>query len=332
LGARIRFVLGRLLLAIPTLVAISAITFFLGALAPGDPTEIMLGQHADPASRLRLRHELGLDRPPLVQYGSYLWRAVHGDFGRSYETRRPVTDIVREGFPNTATLALAAIILASLFGVTLGVLAAARQDTMVDRAAMLVAISGASIPAFVLAPVLIVLFALRLRWLPVSGWTGPENLILPAVVLAARPAALIARLTRAQMVEVLRQDYIRTAVAKGLSWSAVVRKHALRNAMLPVLTVIGSSLGYLLSGSFVVETIFSVPGLGWYSIQSITRRDYPVIQATTLLMAVGFVSVNILVDLLYGWLDPRLKPAGGSVRRGGAAEVESGELTEEVNR
>lgn len=304
-----RFIATRLLLAVPTLLAISAIAFFLGALAPGDPVEIMLGQHADPASRARLRHELGLDRPLLVQYGSYLWNAVQGDFGRSYETKRPVTEIVREGFPNTAVLALAAILLASAAGVSLGVVAAARQDTAVDRAAMFLAIAGASIPAFVLAPILIVLFALKLRWLPVSGWAGPENLVLPAVVLAARPAALVARLTRAQMAEVLRQDYIRTALAKGLSWAAVVRKHALRNALLPVLTVVGSSFGYLLSGSFVVETIFSVPGLGWYSIQSITRRDYPVIQATTLLMAVGFVLVNIVVDLLYGLLDPRVRLA-----------------------
>ncbi|MBW3623599.1 MAG: ABC transporter permease [Armatimonadetes bacterium] len=302
-----KYVLHRLLLAIPTLLVLSLITFLLSALAPGDPVALRLGQHADPAARARLRHELGLDRPLHEQYFTYLGNAVRGDFGKTYRTEVPVREIMSEGIPYTFTLAFWAMAVAVAAGIGFGVLAAVYQNTWVDRAAMVVTLIGVSIPAFVLAPLLILLLAVRLGWLPVAGWEGPQYLILPALVLAGRPAALIARLTRTQMVEVLRQDYIRTAYAKGLTRGQVIRRHALRNALLPVLTVIGTAFGYLLTGSFVVETIFAIPGVGMQSISAIFEREYLVIQATVMLAAVGFVLVNLLVDLLYGILDPRVR-------------------------
>ena len=297
----------RLLLAVPTLLILSAVTFLLSAMAPGDPVSLRLGQHADPETHARLRHELGLDRPLPVQYLSYLGGALRGDFGKTYRTEVPVSEILAEGFPHTLTLAFWAMVLAVGAGISLGVLAAVYQNSWIDRATMAVTLTGVSIPAFVLAPLLIFLFALKLRWLPVAGWEGPQYLLLPAIVLAGRPAALIARLTRTQMAEVLRQDYIRTAYAKGLSRRQVIVRHALRNALLPVLTVIGTAFGYLLTGSFVVESVFAIPGIGALSIASIFEREYLVIQATVLLAAVGFVLVNLIVDLLYGLLDPRVR-------------------------
>ena len=303
----VRRLLKRLALAAPSLLLLSAITFLLGAAAPGDPVEMRLGQHADPVTRQRVRHEMGLDRPLAVQYLSYVAGAARGDFGQSYITQRSVSDILASGFPYTLTLAAWALILAVSAGLSLGIAAAIHQNRWIDRVAMIVTLVGISIPGFVLAPVLILLFALKLAWLPVAGWLGAKYVVMPAIVLAGRPAALLARLTRAQMIEVLRQDYIRTAHAKGLSPARVLFGHALPNALPAVLTVIGTAFGYLLTGSFVVETVFAVPGIGAQSIESIFRRDYPVIQATVLLAATGFIVVNLGVDLLQTLLDPRLR-------------------------
>jgi ABC-type dipeptide/oligopeptide/nickel transport system permease component len=232
---------------------------------------------------------------------------LHGDFGTTYRTEQPVREILAEGFPYTLTLAFWAMVIAVTVGIGSGVLAAVYQNTWVDRATMVVTLVGVSIPAFVLGPLLILAFALKMGWLPVAGWEGPQYVVLPAIVLAGRPAALIARLTRSQMVEVLRQDYIRTAYAKGLTRRQVIGRHALRNALLPVLTIVGTAFGYLLTGSFVVETIFAIPGIGQQSISAIFEREYLVIEATVLLAAVGFVGVNLCVDLLYGLLDPRIR-------------------------
>ncbi len=303
----LRYGFRRLLLAVPTLLALSALTFFLGLLAPSDPVTIILGQHADPETAARLRHEFGLDRHPLVQYGDFLRHAVQGDFGRSYFTRQPVVQDLAQRYPATATLAGWAILFAVGVGVPLGLLAAARQNTALDRLAVSLSVVGVSVPSFVVGPILILVFALGLGWLDVSFQGDPIDFLLPAVALGSRPAALIARMTRASMLDSLRQDYVRTALAKGVARGGVLLRHAFRNALVPVLTVIGTSTGYLLSGSFVVESIFGIPGIGTLSIDSIKRYDYPMIQAVTLIGAVAFVTVNLFVDLLYGFIDPRIR-------------------------
>lgn len=301
------YIRNRLLLAIPTLFLVSFLTFFLGYLAPGSPVDIKLGQHSDPEVRKRLEQEYGLDRPPLVQYGYFVWNALHGDLGRSISRDRPITQMVAETFPTTAFLACMALGAAILLGLPAGVLAALKHNRLADRAAMALVLLAVALPPFVLAPLLMLLFGLHLGWLPVSGWDTPAHYVLPALVLAARPAALLARFMRASMLEVLRQDYIRTALAKGLSPARVIAKHALKNAFLPVLTALGTAFGYMLTGSFVVETVFRVPGIGYQSIQSILERDYPVIQAVALLVAVIFIGVNLVVDILYSVIDPRVR-------------------------
>ncbi len=303
----VRYVLSRLLQAIPTLLLISFLTFIMGFLAPGDPIRMILGEHSDPQTVAQVRHELGLDQPWYVQYGRFVWSAVKGDFGISLYNRRPVGDIIRESFPATATLAVLAILLAITVGIPAGIVAAVWHNRLPDRLSMAGVVLGISVPNFVLATLLILLVSVRLGWLPVAGWGAPEYLVLPVLVLAARPSASIARFTRTSMLEVLQQDYIRTARAKGVPERAVILRHALPNALLPVVTVIGNAFGYLLTGSFIVETVFAVPGVGYKSIEAILRRDYPVIQATTLLFAFLFIGVNLLVDILYTRLDPRVR-------------------------
>jgi ABC-type dipeptide/oligopeptide/nickel transport system permease component len=303
----VRYVLSRLLQAIPTLLLISFLTFIMGYLAPGDPIRMILGEHSDPQTVAQVRHELGLDQPWYVQYGRFVWSAVKGDFGISLYNRRPVGDVIRESFPATATLAVLAILLAIAVGIPAGIVAAVFHNRLPDRLSMAGVVLGISVPNFVLATLLILLVSVRLGWLPVAGWGAPEYLVLPVLVLAARPSASIARFTRTSMLEVLQQDYIRTARAKGVPERAVILKHALPNALLPVVTVIGNAFGYLLTGSFIVETVFAVPGVGYKSIEAILRRDYPVIQATTLLFAFLFIAVNLFVDILYTRLDPRVR-------------------------
>jgi peptide/nickel transport system permease protein len=304
----LRYLRKRLLLYIPTLLAVSFITFFLGYLAPGSPIDILVGQHADVETKRRLEHEYGLDRPPLVQYGSYIAGAVRGDLGRSFSNAsRPVSQMIAEQFPVTAQIAVLALLMSILLGIPAGMLAALRHNTWIDRLSMAVVVACVSLPGFVLAPLLMLLFALKLGWLPSSGFDGPEYYVLPVLVLGVRPSAMLARQMRASMLEVMQQDYIRTAYAKGLSPARVVWKHAFKNAMLPVITAVGNSFGYLLTGSFVVENIFNVPGIGYESVQSILRRDYPVIQGVALLVAAIFLTVNLCVDLLYAKIDPRVR-------------------------
>jgi len=302
------YIAKRLALAIPTLIVVSIITFFLGFLAPGSPIDLLMGQHGDPSVRRRLEHEYGLDLPPLQQYGRFVIHAVQGDLGRSFANgEKPVSELIAEQFPTTALLACLAIVTAMLLGLPAGVLAALHQNRLPDRIVMGSVLLLVSTPPFVLAPLLMLLFALRLEWLPASGWEGPAYWVMPVLVLAARPAALMARLMRSSLVEVLRQDYIRTAYAKGLSTAQVIRRHALKNAFLPVLTALGNSFGYLLTGSFVVETVFGIPGIGYESIHCILARDYPVIQAVALLVATLFIAVNLIVDVLYALVDPRVR-------------------------
>lgn len=299
----------RIALAIPTLIAVSFLVFLAARLAPSGPVEIKLGDKATPDAVARLKHEYGLDRPLLTQYGDYLRGIVtRGDFGKSFARGdQPVAEMIRTDFPVTRDLAIAALLFAMLLGLPVGIVAALYHNSWFDRIAMSLVVVAVSIPGMVLGPLMMLVFAVRLRWLPVSGWESPVSMILPTITLGARSAALIARFMRASLLETLRQDYIRTALAKGLSRGQTVWRHALKNAFLPVLTVLGTSFGALLTGSFVVETIFQVPGIGFESINSITRRDYPVIQAMALLVAVVFVLVNLAVDVLYGFVDPRIR-------------------------
>jgi peptide/nickel transport system permease protein len=314
----LRFLLQRLALALLSVWAVCTLTFFIAASAPGDPALVAAGDKATPAAIAQARHDLGLDKPVLTRYGLYLTGVAHGDLGRSFlRDREPVSHFLRRGLPNTLLLAVAAIALALFVGILTGTLAALKPNSLWDRLLMTSVLAGVTLPNFVLAPVLILIFVLQLGWLPPPAqdnlWAiSPDHLVLPAVVLAARPAALIARMTRASLLETLRQDYIRTARAKGLSPLTVLFKHALKNAFLPVLTTAGVSFGYLLSGSFVVETVFTIPGVGAASIESLGERDYSVIQGTTLLLAVIFVGVNLLTDLLYAFLDPRIQATEGA--------------------
>jgi len=302
------YILRRLLIAIPTILAISLITFIAGYLSPSDPITIMLGDKGDPATVERVKHEYGLDKPLWEQYLSYVWNALHGNLGLSFFYRGwPIADMFKQGLPITARLGLTAALLGVSAGIILGVVSAIKRGTWVDKLAMFISLLGISVPSFVLAPILIIILAMNLHLVPVAGWGKPENYVLPALVLAARPLSLIARITRSSMLDVIRQDYIRTARAKGLGERVVIYKHALKNALIPVLTVTGMTLGDLLTGSFIVETIFNVPGIGRASITSIYQRDYPVIQATTLMYAVTFVMMNLIVDLLYTLVDPRIR-------------------------
>ena len=318
----LRYIATRLALAIPTLLAISFLVFFAAFLSSSDPIDIKLGQRAAPEVKARVRHELGLDRPPLVQYGDYVWHIVrYGDFGTSYTTGERVTKFFKRSFPNTAILATLALLTSLVVGIPLGIAAAVYANRWLDHIAMGAALTGVAVPSFVLGPVLVLLLAVRNNFLPVTGFSisdgilQPQYFVLPVIVLAARSTSLIARLTRSAMLDVLGQDYIRTARAKGLSGGVILFKHALKNALPPILTVAGTTFGYLLAGSFVVETFFTIPGLGNQSIASIEARDYPVIQGLTLILAATFVLINLIVDILYGILDPRARVAGAGAGR-----------------
>jgi peptide/nickel transport system permease protein len=304
----LRFVLKRILLAVVSVWAISTITFFIAYLAPGDPILLRYGEHSSPQAIAALRHLYGLDLPPLVRYGHFLKGILHGDLGRSFFTDESITGFLARGFPVTAFVAVLALLWAMIAGILVGIIAALKPGTWINRTLMAATLAGVSIPNFVLAPILVGLFALKLGWLPVTSTEYPPGWwLLPSLVLAARPAALIGRMTRTSMLETLKQDYIRTARAKGLNPRRVIFVHALKNAFMPVLTTAGVSFGYLLSGSFVVETIFAIPGVGQASVASLTMRDYSLIQGTTLLLASIFVVINLLIDLLYAALDPRVR-------------------------
>ena len=296
----------RLALTVPTLFGVLVVTFLLLNVIPGDPVLEMVGERADSATIARLRAELRLDDPLPVQFGHYLWGVVRGDLGRSYITRRPIARDLAERFPKTAQLALAAMVFAALSGITLGVVAAARPGGVVDRFAMLLSYLGVSFPVYWVGMLLILLFAVALRWLPASGSGGLAYLILPALTLGMRSVAFLARMTRGAMLDVLSSDFIRTARAKGLSELAVVGRHAFRNALIPVITVLGLDVGNYLTGSLLTETIFAWPGVGRYVLAAIERRDLPAIQGSILFMSVVFVLVNLLTDLLYAKADPRI--------------------------
>jgi len=302
----IRFIGRRLLATVPTLLGVLVVAFFLLNVAPGDPVAAMVGERADAATIARLRADLHLDDPLPAQFGRYLWDAVHGDFGRSYITQRPIARDLRERFPKTVQLALAAMAFAAVGGIALGVLSAIRPGGAVDRAAMLLSYIGVSFPVYWVGLLLILLFAVMLRWLPPSGSGGLAYLVLPALTLGMRSVAFLARMTRAAMLEVLSSDFVRTARAKGLNEAAVIMRHGFRNALIPVITVLGLDTGSYLTGSILTETIFGWPGLGRYVLTAIEKRDLPAIQGSILFMSLVFVLANLVTDLVYAKADPRI--------------------------
>ena len=303
----LQFVARRLLIAVPVLIGVSLVTFILVNVVPGDPVMMMMEKRTDPATVERIRHEMGLDKPLPVQYLDFLLKACKGDLGRSYHYKVPVADLIKQRFPVTVKLATTAMLVAVLIGLTVGIISAVKQYSILDHASMVGALALVSAPLFWVAILCQILVGLKLKWLPISGYYGFKFMILPALVLGVRPAAGIARLTRSSMLEVIRQDYIRTARAKGLAERPVIFKHALKNALIPVVTVIGLELGGLLTGSILTETVFAIPGLGRLAIESITYRDFPVIQGTVLFTAVVYVLANIIVDISYAYLDPRIR-------------------------
>jgi peptide/nickel transport system permease protein len=312
-----RYIARRLLLLVPVLAGVSIIVFMVLHLSPGDPVEIMLGTQATQEDRDRLRADLGLDQPLHVQYVRWLGHVVRGDLGRSLWMRRPVLGEVLIRLQATLVLTGTALLLSTSLGLALGVASAMRPHSLLDRLSAVASLFGASMPSFWLGIVLMVVFALRLGWLPASGMYAPygggdvrdlaAHLVLPAITLAAASVTIIARLTRATMLETLGQDYIRTARAKGVVERAVVLRHGLKNAMIPIVTVIGVQAGYLLGGAVLTETVFAWPGVGTLMVQGILARDFPLVQGCVLVVALSFVLVNLAVDLLYAWLDPRIR-------------------------
>jgi peptide/nickel transport system permease protein len=303
-----KYIRKRVALAVPTVLLTSLVVFLMLFLTPGDPASIYLGEQTATPERLAdIRRVMGLDRPLYVQYGDFLWRALRGDLGRSLQTNRPVADEILSRLPNTIQLAVAAMALAVGLGFALGLLSALRQNTVVDTLAMLVALFGVSVPVFWLALLLIMLFAVQLQWLPATSGPGFRGLILPAVSLALLSAAALARLVRASVLEVLRLDYLTTARAKGLGATVVVLRHALPNALIPVITAMGLQFGALLSGAVITETIFARPGLGKLVVDSIQSKDLPTVQGVVLVLACIYVVMNLLVDLSYALVDPRIR-------------------------
>jgi peptide/nickel transport system permease protein len=312
-----RYLARRLLLLVPVLVGVSVIVFMVLHLSPGDPVEIMLGAQATQEDRARLRADLGLDQPVHVQYVRWLGHVARGDLGRSLWMKRPVLAEVLLRFQATLILAGTALLLSTTLGIALGVASATRPNSLLDRLSATASLFGASMPSFWLGIVLMVVFALRLGWLPASGMYAPygggglldllAHLLLPAVTLAAASVTIIARLTRATMLETLGQDYIRTARAKGVVERGVVLRHGLKNALIPIVTVVGVQAGYLLGGAVLTETVFAWPGVGTLMVQGILARDVPLVQGCVLVVALSFVLVNLAVDLVYAWLDPRIR-------------------------
>jgi len=301
----------RLAGAVLVVFGVISIVFLLIHLIPGDPVEIMLGEAASSTDREALRVALGLDQPVMLQFTHYLHGLLQFDLGTSLQSRRPVTDLLQERLPATLLLASVTLAVTLTLALPLGMLAAVRRGSAWDGGAMAFSMLGVSIPNFWLGPLLILVFSLWLGWFPVSGREGAGSVVLPAVTLGTGLAAVLSRMVRSSMLEVLGEDYIRTARAKGLPPQRVILHHGLRNALLPVITLLGLQLGALLAGAVITETVFSWPGIGLLTIEAIQSRDYPVVQACVLLISVGYVLVNLLTDIAYAWADPRIRLGGG---------------------
>lgn len=302
-----RFLIRRLLWSVPVLLGVLTAVFFLIHLIPGDPIDVMLGERAAEADRVALRAALHLDDPIPTQYGRFLAGVARGDLGRSLTSQRPVAGLILARYPATLQLAAAALLISLLIALPLGILSAARPRSMIDAGGLLFSLFGISMPTFWLGPLLIIFFSLKLDWLPVSGRHGIASLVLPALTLGLGMSAILVRMTRSSLLEVFPKEFILAARAKGLSERRVMLKHALRNALIPLLTVVGLQIGALLTGSIITETIFSWPGLGRLTIQAIQGRDYPLVQGCILAIALTYVLVNLMIDLLYAAVDPRVQ-------------------------
>jgi peptide/nickel transport system permease protein len=309
------YILRRILATLPVMAIVALFVFSLLYIAPGDPAAVIAGDNASPADVERIRQGLGLDRPFLVQFGTWLWRILHLDLGTSIFTNLPVSAMIAQRLEPTLSLMAITLVLTILIAVPLGVVAAWKAGSWMDRTIMAFAVFGFSLPVFVIGYVLAYVFALELEWLPVQGytplakgvWPWLENLILPAIALGCVYIALIARITRAAMLEVLQQDYIRTARAKGIGQQGILFVHALKNASVPIVTVIGIGIALLIGGAVVTESVFAIPGLGRLTVDAILRRDYPLIQGLVLLFSFVYVLVNLAIDLSYTLLDPRIR-------------------------
>ncbi len=301
------FLLRRLLSFCTVIFGVLLLTFLLIHLVPGDPVEVMLGESASAADRVQLRNDLGLDQPLLHQFGSYLNKLAHGDFGQSIHTKTPIIELIKTRYPATLKLALLSLLIGLVVGVPLGIYAALRANHWQDFVVMIVSVRLSAMPAFWLGPILMLIFAVWLGWLPVSGMESRASIVLPAVTLGFGLSAILTRMTRTSLLEVLHEDYVRTARAKGLSESSVILRHALRAALLPIITIVGLQMGSLLAGTVITETIFSWDGIGRLLVESIEKRDYPVTQACVLVVALSYVLVNLCTDTIYRLADPRVR-------------------------
>lgn len=302
-----KYILKRIFMLIPVLLGVSFLVFTIMSFAPGDPVQLMLGETAKKESIDLLRKELGLDDPFFIQYLRFLKNGLMGDFGHSYTTGRDVFQEIFSRFPKTLILAVTGILIAIILGIPLGILSATRQYTIIDNISMVMALIGVSMPVFWLGMILILVFSVNLGWFPSSGFNGIKSLILPSVTLGLTSAAIIMRMTRSSMLEVIHQDYIRTARAKGVKERIVIYKHALKNALIPVITVIGLQFGGLLGGTVLTESIYSWPGVGRMLVEAIRQKDTPTVLASVVFLATVFSIVNLIVDILYVYADPRIK-------------------------
>ncbi|MFO7584599.1 MAG: ABC transporter permease [Anaerolineales bacterium] len=309
------YILRRLLLAIPVLIGVSFLVFWSIRMIPGDPAVAIAGELATPELIAKVREDMGLNQPILVQYSRYLWRTLQGDMGRSVKSNLPVAKEVTDRLPRTLQLAFTALVLSAVIGIPIGIFSATKPNSWFDGGSMTFALLGVSMPIFWLGLMLMILFAVLIpKWFGLSGPLLPptgsgtwQHLVMPSIALAANSMAIQARMTRAAMLEVLRQDYVRTARAKGLRERLVIYRHALRNALLPIVTIVGLQFGTLIGGAVLTETVFAWPGIGRLLVDAIGFRDYPVIQATVIVIAAGFVLTNLIVDILYAYLDPRIR-------------------------
>jgi len=301
------FIIKRTLLFIPVVWGVITLTFILMFVVPGDPVLSMVGERYDEATVEQLREELHLDEPMYMQYGRFFWNLLHGDLGHSYITNRPVLDTILDKFPKTMLLAGAAMLVSVILGLSVGIVSSLKPYSWFDKGSMVIALGGISAPVFWVGLMLVLIFGIQLRWFPSSGYGGLAFLVLPAITLGTRSSAFLARVTRATMLEVKSKDFMRTAKAKGLPKWIIILKHQFVNTLIPVITIIGVDFGSYLSGAVLTESIFGWPGIGRLALDSILKRDFPMIQGTVLVTALVFITVNFLVDLLYGVVDPRIR-------------------------